>query len=318
MNAYSIKDECEISRQDLIENELEALYKVSRILGRSLDLEPTLTQVLHILDEEMDLKRGLVTISDPTRSEVRVSAVHGEGPLSISKGIKYRSGEGIIGRILASGSEIVLGRVANEPNFLHKLDIYDFELPFIGVPIKIADDETIGVLAAQPDSPCESYQAYLPELTRFLRMVANLIVQHIQLANKVENKRRDLLEERDELRREVRVKYGYDKMVVGRTEAMRQVYDQVKRVGKWGSTSLILGESGTGKELIASSIHYNSPRSNKPFVKLNCAALPENLLESELFGHERHRDHASLQHTTTQPEGILINPLFRFWDTHTL
>jgi Nif-specific regulatory protein len=76
-------------------------------------------------------------------------------------------------------------------------------------------------------------------------------------------------------------------MVVGRTEGMRRVYDQVKRVGKWGSTALILGESGTGKELIASSIHYNSPRSNKAFVKLNCAALPENLLESELFGHEK-------------------------------
>ncbi len=286
MNAYSLKEDIGTSRRNLIEKELDALYKVSRILGHSLDLGETLTQVLKVLDEEMALCHGIVTVSDPEQSEVRVSALHSEEDMLAkqSKGIRYRSGEGIIGRILASGTDIVLGRIASEPNFLHKLDIYDFELPFIGVAINTADGTTIGVLAAQPAQPADES---LQELTRFMRMVANLIVTHIQLASSVEDKRKNLLEERDELRREVRVKYGFDKMVVGRTDAMQRVYDQVKRVGKWGSTALILGESGTGKELIASSIHYNSPRSNKPFIKLNCAALPENLLESELFGHEK-------------------------------
>lgn len=68
---------------------------------------------------------------------------------------------------------------------------------------------------------------------------------------------------------------------------MRQIFDQIRLVSRWDSTVLVRGESGTGKELVANAIHYNSPRANNPFVKLNCAALPDNLLESELFGHEK-------------------------------
>ncbi|HBA32810.1 MAG TPA: nif-specific transcriptional activator NifA, partial [Gammaproteobacteria bacterium] len=120
-----------------------------------------------------------------------------------------------------------------------------------------------------------------------MQMVANLISQNIQLASSVADTHKHLVDERDELRREVRVKYSFDHMVIGHSEEMRKVFDQVKRVAKWDSTVLVRGESGTGKELVASAIHYNSPRSNKPFIKLNCAALPENLLESELFGHEK-------------------------------
>lgn len=274
------------SHQDLLEKELEAIYKVSRVLGKSLDLERTLSEVLSILYNEMGLAHGIVTISDMDQTEVKISAIHGdeEWLKKEANGIRYRSGEGVVGRILASGADIVLGRVSSEPSFLHKLDIYDYNLPFIGVAINGPDNSTIGVLAAQPGSP---EQEFLPELTRFMQMVANLIVQNIQLANSVADKQKNLVEERDELRREVRGKYSFDQMVLGRSDSMRKVFEQVKRVGKWDSTVLIRGESGTGKELIASSIHYNSPRSNKAFVKLNCAALPENLLESELFGHEK-------------------------------
>jgi len=287
MNAYSLHDDVGTNRHDLLEKELAAILKVSRVLGRSQDLGAVFADVLRILDEEMKLTKGLVTLADEDQSEVRVRALHSEEDLlnKHCNNIKYRRGEGIIGRILASGSDIVLGRVSSEPNFLHKLDIYDFELPFIGVPIKSADGKTVGVLASQPGLPVSSN---LPELTRFMKVVANLIIHPINLAhNNGFQRHQKRLETPADSRREARVKYGFEKMVVGRTEGMRRVYDQVKRVGKWGSTALILGESGTGKELIASSIHYNSPRSNKAFIKLNCAALPENLLESELFGHEK-------------------------------
>ncbi len=274
------------SRQDLLERELGAIYRVSRILGRSLNLDQTLEEVLKVLDEEMGLMRGIVSISDAESSEVKVCAIHGDEDW-LKKQInvvKYRSGEGIIGRILASGENIVLGQVSSEPVFLHKLDIYEYDLPFIGVAIIGADGSTIGVLAAQPNGPADEY---LADKTRFMQMVSYLIVQNIQIANVVADSQETLVAERDELRREVRAKYGFEKMVVGHSEPMRHIFDQVRRVAKWDSTVLVRGESGTGKELIASSIHYNSPRSKKAFVKLNCAALPENLLESELFGHEK-------------------------------
>lgn len=274
------------NRQDLLERELSAIYQVSRVLGRSLDLDQTLAEVLKVLDSEMGLLNGLVTITDVDANELKVSAIHCEGDTLRKQlqGIKYRSGEGIIGRILASGQNIVLGRVSSEPAFLHKLDIYEYDLPFIGVAITGSDGSTIGVLAAQPEEPSDQF---LPDKTRFMQMVAYLIVQNIQLANSVATTHQKVVTERDQLRREVRGKFGFEKMVVGHSESMRHVFDQVRRVAKWDSTVLVRGESGTGKELIASSIHYNSPRGKKPFVKLNCAALPENLLESELFGHEK-------------------------------
>jgi len=119
-----------------------------------------------------------------------------------------------------------------------------------------------------------------------MEIVARLLAQTVRLVVNIEDGQ-EVVDERDELRREVRAKYGFENMVVGHTASMRRVFDQVRRVAKWNSTVLILGESGTGKELIASAIHYNSPRAHQPLVRLNCAALPETLLESELFGHEK-------------------------------
>jgi Nif-specific regulatory protein len=95
-----------------------------------------------------------------------------------------------------------------------------------------------------------------------------------------------LTAERDSLRRTVRGHHGFDSMV-GHSQSMQRVFEQVRQVAKWNTTVLVRGESGTGKELIASAIHYNSPRAGGPLLKLNCAALPDNLLESELFGHEK-------------------------------
>ncbi len=270
---------------ELLELQFNVLYRVSRVLTKSLDMEEMLKELLEILHNEAGLLHGLVTLSDPENSQLKVRAIHvnSDSVRKSSNAVRYREGEGIVGRILQIGESIVLGQILSEPRFLDKLEVYDINLPFIGVPIKRGSD-VIGVLAAQPNVPADEL---LPERTRFMQMIANLIVQTVTLVNNVENEKRDIAEERDELRREVRGKYGFENMVVGNTDAMRRVFDQVRRVAKWDSTVLIRGESGTGKELIASAIHYNSPRVTNPFVKLNCAALPETLLESELFGHEK-------------------------------
>jgi len=97
---------------------------------------------------------------------------------------------------------------------------------------------------------------------------------------------KNLKEENEELRRTIQKHYGLDN-IIGQSEAMRQVFQKIIQVAPTKATILIQGESGTGKELIASAIHYNSPRKNNPFVKLNCGALTPTLLESELFGHEK-------------------------------
>ncbi len=274
-----------ISKADLFEKQVSALSQISRVLCRSENIEDTLSQVLAVLHEDVGMLHGLISISDSEHNAVQISAIHSDSE-SVNKAsghVRYKSGEGIIGRILSHGSTIVLGRISSEPRFLDRLALYDLELPFVGVPIKNAAGETIGVLAAQPATPADDL---LPERARFMETVANLLSQTVRLIINLE-RGEQIANERDELRREVRGQFGFENMVVGRTPSMRRVFDQIRRVAKWDSTVLILGESGTGKELIASAIHYNSPRAHQPYIRLNCAALPETLLESELFGHEK-------------------------------
>lgn len=273
-----------VTRAELLEQEMLALSSISQIICHSDNIEKTFYDVLQVLHEVAGMRHGLISISDPEHSSVQVTAVYSGQAENYKIGnVKYRSGEGIIGRILSHGNPIVLGRISAEPNFLDRLALYDFELPFIGVPIENNEGMIIGVLAAQPETPADDL---LNERTRLMETVAHLLSQTVRLLVNMELGE-ELASERDELRREVRGKFGFENMVIGHTSSMRRVFDQARRVAKWDSTVLVLGESGTGKELISSAIHYNSPRAKQPYVRLNCAALPETLLESELFGHEK-------------------------------
>jgi Nif-specific regulatory protein len=266
----------------LIENELETLFSVSRVLSHSLDLEDTLQRLLQVLHEQGGMQRGMVTLLEPATGELLLSAVYSEETHFVEE-VRYRQGEGVIGTIMSQGKTVVVDCIADEPRFLDRLGLYDPTLPFVGVPIRIDDKKTIGVLAAQPQT---KEHGILLDHAHFLEMVSNLIAQSVRLSWKVEREKRDLTDERDRLRLAVRGKYGFDN-IIGHTQPMRQVFEQIRQVAKWNTTVLIRGESGTGKELIANAIHYNSPRSSGAFIKLNCAALPDTLLESELFGHEK-------------------------------
>lgn len=271
-----------MDRAEFLEIELATLFSVSRILSLPFQMEDMLGQVLQVLHDRGELLHGIVSLVDPDSGALLVSKVHGQHPFHNGEPIRYLPGEGLLGMVLERGEQLVLPRIADEPRFLNRLRLYDRELPFIGVPIRAGPDHYSGVLAAQP--PCRDQ--WLQERARFLEMVANLIARSVRTAVQVERERSALTAERDTLRRSARRNYGFDS-IVGHSQPMQRIFDQVRQVAKWNTTVLIRGESGTGKELIACAIHYNSPRATGPFLKLNCAALPDNLLESELFGHEK-------------------------------
>ncbi|MCB1860136.1 MAG: nif-specific transcriptional activator NifA [Gammaproteobacteria bacterium] len=265
--------------RSIMETELESLYQVSQILSRSLDFRETLQEVLRTLNDLNDMRHAMIALKDESSGELLVTALHAN-PAPVDP-VRYKPGEGIIGAVIHSGDSLVIERLADDARFLDRLGVYDSRLPLIGTPISIGD-QTAGVLAAQPSGGTSQRSRQ----TRFLEMVANLVGQSVRLARSVEVEQLELRSERDSLRRKVRGEHGFSKLV-GHTRCMRLVFDQIRLVAKWNTTVLVRGESGTGKELIANAIHYNSPRANGPFVKLNCAALPDSLLESELFGHEK-------------------------------
>ncbi len=275
-------DELDDRNLSLIETQLDCLYRVSKQLSRSLDLQEMLDGVLGIFHEGLGMNFGMVTLLDPNGQGLLVRALHGGQSVDTS-GIRYRAGEGILGSILSRQETVIIERISDEPEFLDRLGLYDANLGFIAVPVIVGDEQAIGVLAAQPG---ESTPADLALQARFLEMVSNLIARQVHLSIMITSERENLTSERDHLRREVRGNYGFEN-IVGSADCMKRIFDQVRQVAKWNTTVLIRGESGTGKELIANAIHYNSPRANGSFVKLNCAALPDNLLESELFGHEK-------------------------------
>ncbi len=266
---------------ELLRSELETLYQVSRVLSHSLNFKQTLDRVLNALHEGMALERGMVSLIDAASGELQVSLVYGVSD-TVTEEVSYLPGEGVVGTILKTGQSIAVECIMDEPRFLSRLGIYDPRGAFVGVPIRIGQ-KVVGVLAAQP---APAITKTLDEYQRFLEMVANLIGQSVRLSQEVAQEKMEIAEERDVLRRTVRAQYGFDN-IIGHTQSMRRIFEQVRLVAKWNTTVLIRGETGTGKELIANAIHYNSPRARGPFVKLNCAALPETLLESELFGHEK-------------------------------
>ncbi len=266
-----------------ITQELDALFNVSRVLAHSLDLQKTLSGVLQELHDRGGLSHGMVTLLNPESGELILRAVHNDvvGDRNLHD-VRYRSGEGVIGHILETGATVVIQRIADEPRFVGRLGLYDPALPFIGTPIRMGG-QFIGVIAAQPST---AGIAFLDERAKFLEMVSNLVGQVVRLSWNMAEERQHLVRERDRLFQEVSRQYGFTN-IIGGSAPMRRVFEQTRAVAKWTTTVLIRGESGTGKELIASAIHYNSPRAHKAFVRLNCAALADSLLESELFGYEK-------------------------------
>jgi Nif-specific regulatory protein len=266
------------------DQELAILTEIAEILSSTLELRDAFGKVMNIISDRLNMHRGTLVLLDESTGRLRTEAAVGLGADEIERA-KYAVGEGVTGGVVATGKPRVIRDLRNEPDFLNRtgrLAYANMDVPisYICVPIKI-EGRTQGALAIDKpfddDNQLESDRA-------FINIISAFLAQAIQINRMVLRQKEELLAENAQLRAQVRDRYRFEN-IIGDSPAMHDVFATVGQVADSRATVLLLGETGTGKEMIAKAIHYNSPRRDKPFVRVNCGAMATTLLESELFGH---------------------------------
>jgi len=265
--------------------ELSLLFEISQILDSSLDLRTVVEPVLEALTRSLGMKFATLTLLNRQTGEIAIESAYGLSATQKRKG-RYKLGEGITGTVIQTGKASIVPKISEEPQFLDRTGARRArdgeDLSFICVPIKMGR-EVVGALSA--DRPVAAV-SYLQEEARILSIIASLIAQAVRLRQSAQEERERLMEENLRLQDELKDRYRPSN-IIGNSKAMQSVYQLIGQVSSSDTTVLLRGESGTGKELVAHAIHYASRRAPRPFVKVNCAALPEGVIESELFGHEK-------------------------------
>jgi Nif-specific regulatory protein len=266
--------------------EIELLYRIAQeLLSPERHLGPVLKGILSHMAQVAGMERGMITVLDPSRDLARVDVAHGLSAEQQARG-RYQLGEGVIGKVLDRGEPAVVPRIGDEPLFLDRtasrVNLDHSKIAFLCVPIAHRG-EVIGTLSV--DRVYGSEVSFEDDL-RLLMIVAMMIGQSVR-------QRREQMEEVESLKRETQRLAAQQRAaratasLVGNSGPMKAVVEMVHQVASSEATVLIRGESGTGKELIAQAIHAESARKEGPFIAVNCGSIPENLVESELFGHVR-------------------------------
>lgn len=260
--------------------ELSAILSVSRVLTSSFDLENNLYLAMEILATHLEMQRGCVFLLDPFTNQLRIVVAYGLTSKEIKRG-EYRIGEGIVGRVMASGAPMCIPNIGDEPKFLNKTDSRPKKpgISFLCIPIAL-DQDIFGVISV--DRIYGEEHGNVDDDLRVLHIISSLIAQFVKLWENFRQTEREC----GDLRSQLQERFSLPN-IIGESPVFQQVLKSVKKVAGTDTTVLLLGESGTGKELIAQTLHYQSRRANGPYVPVNLAALPENLIEVELFGVEK-------------------------------
>jgi Nif-specific regulatory protein len=274
--------------EHLAQQEALLIRESIHMLARSFEPERAIREMLHLMSELLGLNRGRVVMPDPERNELAIRYAYGLTGEEMHRG-RYALGEGITGRVMQSGEILIVQDVDAEPGYLARAvprkTLPQEVVSFIALPIEI-DRRVAGVLGVHR---LRSRQRALADDIQTLKTIADLIGQIIKLSRLIEERTALLEQENRSLKAalEVRSKVNPAWGIVGESPLLLGALRQVEQVAVSSATVLLLGESGTGKELFARALHMQSPRCNAPFIKVNCAAIPEALFEAELFGHEK-------------------------------
>jgi len=261
------------------------LDEMGRMLSERNDFAGALTRLLAFMRENLGMTRGMISLHHRESGRIFVHKSIGLTKEEQDRGV-YSLGEGITGKVVETAKPIIVRRIGDEPAFLNRTGSLsqglDHELAFMCVPI-LRGAKVLGTISAERryDDP-----ALLGKHLDALVVVAHLLAQAVEL-HLVENVDKALWEDRARILMDKLKKLYRPSNIIGSSTPMLELYDVLRKVSQTRTTLLLLGESGVGKELIANALHYGGLNPKGPLVKFNCAALPENIVESELFGHEK-------------------------------
>jgi Nif-specific regulatory protein len=265
--------------------ELLALHRITELIGTAVHLDTTLTNILKVLYDTLRMERATLLLLDEKKQCLSIKASCGLSEAEELRGV-YKPNEGICGQIFQSRSPFVVPDIHSEPLFLNRTGarsaVNKTKMSFLGVPV-LVNGEPVGVLTVDR---LFDMDVSFEEDIRFLTVLSTLISQFLTLHTAIRKKEEELIEENRTLKAKLHSLHD-GHFIIGHSKPMQDVFSIISKIAPSSVTALLLGESGTGKELVARAIHDAGNRKEKPFVKVNCAALPEALLESELFGHER-------------------------------
>jgi Nif-specific regulatory protein len=265
--------------------QVKVLVDIGEALASSLDLPSTLNSILKVISDSLEMQRGTITLVDSRTSELHIEVAYGLSREEKQRG-RYKIGEGITGKVVESGQPMVIPDIKAEPLFLDRTqarqNLEKRKFAFLCVPIKVAN-KVIGALSA--DHLFKGAISYEEDI-KLLTIIASMVGQAVRIRELAEKDKQAIVAENIKLREQIKGKFKFGNIIYT-SPLMEAVLEGAQQVAQTQANVLLRGESGTGKELVASAIHFASPRSEKPLVKVACAALPESLLESELFGYEK-------------------------------
>lgn len=269
-NIFS-RDYCPLPENVRTINYLSLLSDIAHCLSSIADVKESLEAVLSLLARRMHMMQGTITLVSPETGEIRIEASYGLKPAERSRG-HYMQGEGIIGHVVQSGQPMYISSVSNEPRFLNRTRSRDpgrGDISYICVPIRL-NRQVVGALSVDRLLTDEQQLEEEEQLLFIIAMLLGFAAWEAQRKMDEDN-----------------AMPGRPRGFIGNSEVMQRVYAQIMQVSRSPATVFLQGESGTGKELAARAIHNASSRAENRFEAINCAALPENLVESELFGYEK-------------------------------
>jgi Nif-specific regulatory protein len=283
------------SNPDRERAELELLFDIARTFDKYVELKTALGPLLSLLEIRAGLGRGMVTLLDRNTGLLKIEEAFGLNTEEKARGL-YRLGEGLVGRVFESGNSITVRDLAQESRFLNRAGnrcrVDMAGLTYYCVPIR-SRGSIIGTLSAERRIEGENPDTRMAWDRAFLEKVSSIIADSAKLRERImEEQFRTYRSEEGEAGdirsgAEQDLSLAPGSGIIGNSSAMREVYDMLTQVASSDATVLITGESGTGKELVAAELHRLSRRAAAALVKINCAALPESIIESELFGHEK-------------------------------